>query len=97
MATAEGSPDAASVSSWEAASGAWLRNSFPDLFHEIRSGLRCRQSFTRGALTDGFARASVEMSVRLAKEMGLKIVAEGVEAIDMRTFLADLGIAEAQG
>ena len=59
--------------------------------------LKIDQSFTRGALSDGFARASVEMSVRLAKEMGLKIVAEGVETYEMWSFLADLGIDEAQG
>lgn len=59
--------------------------------------LKIDQSFTRGALTDSFARASVEMSVRLAKEMGLKIVAEGVETTEMWDFLAGLGVDEAQG
>lgn len=59
--------------------------------------LKIDQSFTRGALTDGFARASVEMSVRLAKEMGLKVVAEGVETIEMWNYLAGLGVDEAQG
>lgn len=59
--------------------------------------LKIDQSFTRNALTDSFARASVEMSVRLAKEMGLKIVAEGVETVEMWNFLQDLGIDEAQG
>jgi EAL domain-containing protein (putative c-di-GMP-specific phosphodiesterase class I) len=59
--------------------------------------LKIDQSFTRNALTDAFARTSVEMSVRLAKDMGLKIVAEGVETEEMWTFLADLGIDEAQG
>lgn len=59
--------------------------------------LKIDQSFTRNVLTDSFARASVEMSVRLAQEAGLKIVAEGVETAEMWTFLADLGIDEAQG
>jgi EAL domain-containing protein (putative c-di-GMP-specific phosphodiesterase class I)/FixJ family two-component response regulator len=59
--------------------------------------LKVDQSFTRGVFTDGFARASVEMSVRLAKELGLKIVAEGVETPEMWRFLADLGVDEAQG
>jgi EAL domain-containing protein (putative c-di-GMP-specific phosphodiesterase class I)/ActR/RegA family two-component response regulator len=59
--------------------------------------LKIDQSFTRRALTDAFARACVETSVRLANELGLKIVAEGVETQDMWSFLADLGIDEAQG
>ncbi|MFT3724334.1 MAG: EAL domain-containing response regulator [Hyphomonadaceae bacterium] len=59
--------------------------------------LKIDQAFTRNALTDGFARTSVEMSVRLAREMGLKIVAEGVETQEMWDFLAGLGIDEAQG
>ena len=59
--------------------------------------LKIDQSFTRNALTDSFARTSVEMSVRLAKEMGLKVVAEGIETAEMWSFLADLGIDEGQG
>jgi len=59
--------------------------------------LKIDQTFTRNALTDSFARASVEMSVRLGKEMGLKIVAEGVETIEMWDFLAGLGVDQAQG
>lgn len=59
--------------------------------------LKIDQSFTRNALIDNFARTSVEMSVKLAKEAGLKIVAEGVETAEMWSFLADLGIDEAQG
>lgn len=59
--------------------------------------LKIDQSFTRAACTDGFARASVEMSVRLAREMGLKVVAEGVETVEMWNLLASLGVDEAQG
>lgn len=61
------------------------------------SELKIDQAFTRNALTDRFARTSVEMSVKLARELGLKIVAEGVETREMWDFLADLGIDEAQG
>ena len=61
------------------------------------SELKIDQSFTRNALTDAFARAAVETSVRLAKELGLKVVAEGVETPEMWDMLADLGIDEAQG
>jgi EAL domain-containing protein (putative c-di-GMP-specific phosphodiesterase class I)/ActR/RegA family two-component response regulator len=59
--------------------------------------LKIDQSFTRKALEEPFARACVETSVRLAKELGLKIVAEGVETQEMWDFLYDLGIDEAQG
>jgi EAL domain-containing protein (putative c-di-GMP-specific phosphodiesterase class I)/ActR/RegA family two-component response regulator len=59
--------------------------------------LKIDQSFTRNALTDAFARACVETSVRLAKELGLKVVAEGVETSEMWDFLADLGVDQAQG
>ncbi len=59
--------------------------------------LKIDQAFTCNALADRFARTSVEMSVRLARELGLKIVAEGVETQEMWGFLADLGVDEAQG
>lgn len=59
--------------------------------------LKIDQSFTLNALADAFARACVETSVRLAKELGLKIVAEGVETREMWDFLAGLGVDEAQG
>ncbi len=61
------------------------------------SELKIDQSFTRKALQETFARACVETSVRLAKELGLKIVAEGVETREMWDFLAGLGVDEAQG
>lgn len=59
--------------------------------------LKIDQSFTRKALEETFARAGVETSVRLAKELGLKIVAEGVETREMWDFMAGLGVDEAQG
>lgn len=59
--------------------------------------LKIDQSFTKKALEDAFSRACVETSVRLAKELGLKVVAEGVETTAMWDFLAGLGVDEAQG
>jgi EAL domain-containing protein (putative c-di-GMP-specific phosphodiesterase class I)/CheY-like chemotaxis protein len=59
--------------------------------------LKIDQTFTRGVFTDSFARAAVETSVRLAKELGLKIVAEGIETPEMWHYLAGLGIDEGQG
>ncbi|MDZ4760106.1 MAG: EAL domain-containing response regulator [Alphaproteobacteria bacterium] len=59
--------------------------------------LKIDQSFTKKALEESFARACVETSVRLAKELGLKIVAEGVETREMWDFLKLLEVDEAQG
>jgi EAL domain-containing protein (putative c-di-GMP-specific phosphodiesterase class I)/ActR/RegA family two-component response regulator len=59
--------------------------------------LKIDQSFTRGAFVDKFARACVESSVHLARELGLKVVAEGVETEAMWSLLASLGVDEAQG
>ncbi|OYX48341.1 MAG: hypothetical protein B7Y90_10385 [Alphaproteobacteria bacterium 32-64-14] len=59
--------------------------------------LKIDQTFTRNVFTDTFARAAVESSVRLAKELDLKIVAEGIETPDLWRFLADLGVDEGQG
>jgi len=59
--------------------------------------LKIDQSFTRNVFTEPFARAAVETSVRLAKELQLKIVAEGIETPEMWRYLADLGIDEGQG
>ena len=59
--------------------------------------LKIDQTFTRNVFTDSFARAAVETSVRLAKELGLKIVAEGIETPEMWHYLAGLGIDEGQG
>ena len=59
--------------------------------------LKIDQSFTRNVFTDSFARAAVETSVRLAKELGLNIVAEGIETPEMWRYLSDLGVDEGQG
>lgn len=59
--------------------------------------LKIDQTFTRNVFTDSFARAAVESSVRLAKELDLKIVAEGIETPELWRFLADLGVDEGQG
>lgn len=59
--------------------------------------LKIDQTFTRAMLADSFARACVETSVRLAKAAGLKIVAEGIETVEMWDALAELGVDEGQG
>jgi EAL domain-containing protein (putative c-di-GMP-specific phosphodiesterase class I) len=60
--------------------------------------LKIDQSFTRSALTDGFARASVEMSVRLAKEMpASRSSPRASRRSRCGPSWQDLGIDEAQG
>jgi len=59
--------------------------------------LKIDQTFTRNVFTDSFARTAVETSVRLARELQLNIVAEGIETPEMWRYLADLGVDEGQG
>lgn len=54
-------------------------------------------AFTRLAMEEAFAKAAMVSCVRLAKEHGLKVVAEGVETQEMWDFMAWLGVDEAQG
>ncbi len=61
------------------------------------SELKIDQSFVREALTDRFARACVETSVRFARELGLHIVAEGVETREQWDHIAEAGVHEVQG
>ena len=43
------------------------------------------------------AAAIVRTTIDLARELGLRVVAEGVETADQRAALADLGCSAAQG
>lgn len=61
------------------------------------SELKIDQSFVREALTDRFSRACVETSVRFARELGLHIVAEGVETQEQWDHIATTGVDEVQG
>jgi EAL domain-containing protein (putative c-di-GMP-specific phosphodiesterase class I) len=54
-------------------------------------------AFTRLAMEEAFAKAALVSCVRLAKEHGLKVVAEGVETPEMWDFMAWLKVDEAQG
>ncbi len=54
-------------------------------------------AFTRLAMQEAFAKAAMVSCVRLAKDHGLKVVAEGVETQEMWDFMAWLGVDEAQG
>lgn len=61
------------------------------------SQLKIDQSFVRNAAKDRFARASVEASVHLGRELNMRIVAEGVEDQDEWEFVAQCGVDEVQG
>jgi EAL domain-containing protein (putative c-di-GMP-specific phosphodiesterase class I)/CheY-like chemotaxis protein len=52
---------------------------------------------TRHALEETYARKCLEESVKLARDLGLNVVAEGVETIEMWRLLESLGVHEAQG
>lgn len=54
-------------------------------------------AFTRLAMQEAFAKAALVSCVRLARENGLKIVAEGVETQEMWDFMTWLKVDEAQG
>lgn len=59
--------------------------------------LKIDQSFIRNASADNFARACVESSVNMARKLGLRTVAEGVETTEDMEFVRQSGIDEAQG
>ena len=59
--------------------------------------LKIDQSFIRNAARDNFARACVESSVNMARKLGLRIVAEGVETTEDMEFVRESAIDEAQG
>ena len=54
-------------------------------------------AFTRLAMQEAFAKAAMVSCVKVAKEVGLKVVAEGVETQDMWDFMKWAGVHEAQG
>lgn len=54
-------------------------------------------AFTKLAMDEAFAKAALVSCVRLARDHGLKIVAEGVETQEMWDFMTWLKVDEAQG
>ena len=59
--------------------------------------LKIDQSFTRNLETEPAARTLSKTIVRMAQELGLRVIAEGVETKAQRTFLQDAGCGYAQG
>lgn len=54
-------------------------------------------AFTRLAMDEAFAKAALVSCVRLARDLGLKVVAEGIETQEMWDFMTWLKVDEAQG
>ena len=54
-------------------------------------------AFIRLAMDEAFAKAALVSCVRLARDHGLKVVAEGVETAEMWDFMTWLRVDEAQG
>jgi EAL domain-containing protein (putative c-di-GMP-specific phosphodiesterase class I) len=59
--------------------------------------LKIDRSFVQNLGFDGDNQALCEAMVMLAHKLGLKVIAEGVETIDQRDFLAAVGCDFAQG
>lgn len=59
--------------------------------------LKVDRSFVMGMADSPKAAAIVRSTVNLAQELGLRVVAEGVETADQRIALAELGCTAAQG
>jgi EAL domain-containing protein (putative c-di-GMP-specific phosphodiesterase class I) len=54
-------------------------------------------AFTRLAMQEAFAKAAMVSCVKVARSVGLNVVAEGVETQDMWDFMKWAGVDEAQG
>jgi diguanylate cyclase (GGDEF)-like protein/PAS domain S-box-containing protein len=59
--------------------------------------LKIDQSFVQDVMTDPGSRSIICFLVQLSRELGLRIVAEGVETEDQLMFLKDAGCDEIQG
>jgi EAL domain-containing protein (putative c-di-GMP-specific phosphodiesterase class I) len=59
--------------------------------------LKIDQTFVRGLRTDASDAAIVGCTITLGQELGLAIIAEGIEDADTADFLARMGCEEGQG
>jgi EAL domain-containing protein (putative c-di-GMP-specific phosphodiesterase class I) len=61
------------------------------------SEVKIDPAFTQVAMKEAYARAALVSCVKLAKDLGLRVTAEGVETQEMWDFMTWLGVDEAQG
>jgi diguanylate cyclase (GGDEF)-like protein/PAS domain S-box-containing protein len=61
------------------------------------SVIKADQSFVRGAVENASDAAIVRSIVHLTAELGLRVIAEGVETLEQLNFVRSAGCAEAQG
>ncbi len=61
------------------------------------SVIKADQSFVRGAVENASDAAIVRSIVHLTSELGIRVIAEGVETREQLNFVRDAGCAEAQG
>lgn len=59
--------------------------------------IKIDQSFVKGLPKDRVSRAVVKSTISLAHELGLEVVAEGVETLEQKNILADYGADYLQG
>lgn len=59
--------------------------------------LKIDQSFVGNIITDAFSAETVRASISLARQLGMRIVAEGVETVEIFNNLKAKGIDQAQG
>jgi EAL domain-containing protein (putative c-di-GMP-specific phosphodiesterase class I) len=67
------------------------------LRHMPFTEVKIHQVFTRLAMEETFAKAALVSCVKLAKDSGLRVVAEGVETQAMWNFMKWLNVDQAQG
>lgn len=61
------------------------------------SELKIDQTFINNVLTDAFSAETVRTSVSLARQLGIRIVAEGIETEEVLQYVKSKGIDQAQG
>ena len=59
--------------------------------------LKIDGSFVRGLATQPEDRAIVKAVIALARELDLRVIAEGVESLDQLDILREMGVVEVQG